>query len=171
VVRPDQVWVADITYIRLLQEFVYLAIIMDVFTRGIRGWYLGRRLDQELTLTALKPALLNRTPEIHHSDQGVQYAATAYVDLLAAHDVAISMAEVGQAWHAKRGYVERVTLAPCIRPLHPPSAFARIARGLHGDCTPALQVQVSALSRPVLTGLCPCRRAEERVKSNENVTD
>lgn len=106
VVRPDQVWVADITYIRLLQEFVYLAIIMDVFTRGIRGWYLGRRLDQELTLTALKPALLNRIPEIHHSDQGVQYAATAYVDLLAANDVAISMAEVGQAW--QNGYAERV---------------------------------------------------------------
>src|SRR4030066_118742 len=72
----------DITYIHLKTEFVYLAVIMDVFTRSIRGWYLSRNLDQALTLTALKRALEHRTPEIHHSDQGIQYAATAYTDLL-----------------------------------------------------------------------------------------
>jgi transposase InsO family protein len=106
VIRPDQVWVADITYIRLQQEFVYLAVIMDVFTRSIRGWHLGRGLDQELTLEALKPAMLDRLPEMHHSDQGVQYAATAYVDLLLEHGVAISMTDKGEAW--QNGYAERL---------------------------------------------------------------
>ena len=106
VVRPDQVWVVDLTYIRLKMEFVYLAVIMDVFTRSIRGWYLSRSLDQDLTLTALKCALEQRTPEIHHSDQGIQYAAMAYTDLLSATGVAISMAEVGEA--TQNGYAERL---------------------------------------------------------------
>jgi transposase InsO family protein len=106
VMRPDQVWVSDITYVHLLQEFVYLAVIMDLFTRGIRGWQLGRSLDQELTLTALRRALQRGQPEIHHSDQGVQYAATAYTELLKEAGVAISMAEVGEAW--QNGYAERL---------------------------------------------------------------
>jgi transposase InsO family protein len=106
IVRPDQVWVVDITYIHLKTEFVYLAVIMDVFTRSIRGWYLSRTLEQDLTLTALKRALAQRTPEIHHSDQGIQYAATAYTDLLRAAGVAISMAEVGEA--TQNGYAERL---------------------------------------------------------------
>ena len=106
IVRPDQVWVVDITYIHLKTEFVYLAVIMDVYTRSIRGWYLSRNLDQDLTLTALKRALAHRTPEIHHSDQGVQYAATAYTDLLQAVGVAISMAEIGEA--TQNGYAERL---------------------------------------------------------------
>lgn len=106
VMHPDQVWVADITYVRLRDEFVYLAVLMDVFTRSMRGWYLGRSLTQELTLTALQRALKRCPPEIHHSDQGVQYAATAYVDLLGAHQVQISMAEVGEAW--QNGYAERL---------------------------------------------------------------
>jgi len=106
VVRPDQVWVADITYIRLRTEFVYLAVIMDVFTRSIRGWHLGRGLDETLTLTALKKALAQGTPEIHHSDQGGQYAATAYTDLLHARGVRLSMAEVGDA--TQNGYAERL---------------------------------------------------------------
>jgi transposase InsO family protein len=105
-VRPDQVWVADITYVRLRREFVYLAVIMDVFTRSIRGWHLGRGLDQALTLTALRQALADRLPEIHHSDQGVQYAASDYVALLQAHGVQISMAEVGEP--TQNGYAERL---------------------------------------------------------------
>ncbi len=71
--RPNQVWVSDITYVRLGNGFVYLAVIMDVFTRSIRGWFLSRRLDGDLTLIALKRALEQNTPEIHHSDQGGQY--------------------------------------------------------------------------------------------------
>lgn len=104
--RPDQVWVADLTYIRLGQGFVYLAVIMDVYTRSIRGWHLGRSLEQTLTLKALRLALRHRKPEIHHSDQGVQYAATAYTELLVEKGIAISMAEVGQAW--QNGYAERL---------------------------------------------------------------
>lgn len=106
VVRPDHVWVGDVTYIRLWTGFVYLAVLMDVFTRALRGWHLGRYLDQTLTLTALRRALAQATPEIHHSDQGVQYAASAYVNLLSAHRVAISMAEVGEP--TQNGYAERL---------------------------------------------------------------
>lgn len=103
---PDQVWVSDLTYIRLHSEFVYLAVIMDVFTRSLRGWQLGRSLDQELTLTALKRALIQGRPAIHHSDQGIQYAATAYVELLREAEVAISMAEIGDP--RQNGYAERL---------------------------------------------------------------
>lgn len=106
IVRPEQVWVSDITYIRLHQEFVYLAVLMDVFTRGIRGWHLGRSLDQSLTLRALEQAMAHHTPEIHHSDQGVQYAALAYTARLRQAGVQISMAEVGAAW--QNGYAERL---------------------------------------------------------------
>lgn len=104
--RPDQVWVADITYIKLNQEFVYLAVVMDVFTRCIRGWHLARNMDQSLTLTALHKGLARGRPAIHHSDQGVQYAANDYIALLKQHQVEVSMAEVGQAW--QNGYAERL---------------------------------------------------------------
>src|SRR5581483_2495313 len=78
ITRPEQVWVADITYIRLARDFVYLAVIMDVYTRAVRGWHLSRALDRELTLTALRRALVDHVPDIHHSDQGVQYACGDY---------------------------------------------------------------------------------------------
>ena len=106
ITRPEQVWVADITYIRLRREFVYLAILMDVFTRLIRGWHLGRDLDQGLTLAALERALVVAVPEVHHSDQGVQYAATAYVNRLKALGVNLSMAAVGEP--RENGYAERL---------------------------------------------------------------
>jgi len=106
IVRADQVWVSDITYIRLLHDFVYLAVIMDVFTRCIRGWCLRRHLDQRLTLTALERALDHHIPEIHHSDQGVQYAAKAYTQMLKDIKVQISMADKGKAW--QNGYAERL---------------------------------------------------------------
>ena len=103
---PDQVWVADITYIRLRREFVYLAVIMDVFTRCLRGWHLGRSLDQGLTLAALERALVVATPQIHHSDQGVQYAATAYVERLQKLNIQPSMAAIGEP--RENGYAERL---------------------------------------------------------------
>lgn len=106
ITRPHQVWVADITFVRLAHRFVYLAVLMDVFTRRICGWHLSHSLDQSLTLTALQMALQEATPQIHHSDQGGQYAATAYVDRLTAAGVAISMADVGEAW--QNGYAERI---------------------------------------------------------------
>jgi transposase InsO family protein len=105
--RPDQVWVADITYVRLGQGFVYLAVLMDVFTRSIRGWNLSRSLDERLTLTALEEALQRHpAPAIHHSDQGVQYAAAAYTASLQRRQVQISMAEVGEP--TQNGYAERL---------------------------------------------------------------
>jgi putative transposase len=94
--RPEQVGVADITSIRLRKEFVYLSVLMDVFTRCIRGWPLGRSLEQELTLTAWERAFARGCPAIHHSDQGVQSAATADVEMLKAREVKISMARVGE---------------------------------------------------------------------------
>jgi transposase InsO family protein len=103
---PEQVWVADITYVRLRTEFVYLAVLMDVFSRAIRGWHLGRNLDQGLTLAALERALLVATPRIHHSDQGVQYAATAYVERLHKLHVQLSMAAIGEP--RENGYAERL---------------------------------------------------------------
>ena len=106
VTRPEQVWVADVTYIRLRKEFIYLAVIMDVFTRCIRGWHLSRSLEHELTVVALKRALEGGRPGIHHSDQGVQYAATAYVELLRSREVEISMASVGEP--EENGYAERL---------------------------------------------------------------
>jgi transposase InsO family protein len=107
ITRPDHVWVADITYVRLREEFVYLAVLMDVYTRRVRGWELGRSLDQGLTLAALRRAMRRgRRPEVHHSDQGVQYAATAYTDLLSDRGVAISMAAVGKP--EENGYAERL---------------------------------------------------------------
>jgi len=104
--RPDQVWVSDITYIRLRTGFVYLAVMMDVFTRAIRGWQLRRTLDGELTVQALDRALAKHRPEIHHSDQGIQYATQAYIALLRRHHVQISMAATGQP--TENGYAERV---------------------------------------------------------------
>ena len=106
VTHPDQVWVCDITYIHLAHEDVYLAVIMDLFTRAIRGWCLSRSLEQALTLTALERALECGCPEIHHSDQGVQYAAPKYVKELEAHHIQISMAEVGEA--TQNGHAERL---------------------------------------------------------------
>ena len=96
----------DITYIRLAHGFVYLSVIMDVFTRNVRGWHLGQSLEQSLTLLALQRALAHGAPEIHHSDQGVQYAATAYTRMLHAVHVQISMADAGEA--LQNGYAERL---------------------------------------------------------------
>jgi putative transposase len=104
--RPDEVWVADITYVRLARDFVYLAVIMDVFTRCVRGWHLSRSLDRELTLTALRRALVDHVPDMHHSDQGWQYACGDYTDLLTEYEVQISMAAVGKP--EENGYAERL---------------------------------------------------------------
>jgi putative transposase len=106
VVRPDEVWCADITYIRLQWQFVYLAIILDVFTRGLRGWHLGRTLSSDLALTALERALTQRKPGIHHSDQGVQYAALGYVERLQSVGAQVSMAAAGRP--GENPYAERV---------------------------------------------------------------
>lgn len=105
VTHPDQVWVSDVTYIRLGNGFVFLAIVLDVFTRAIRGWHLSTTIDTELTLVALRMGLVDRVPLIHHSDQGMNYAAHAYIDELRKYQIQISMAAIGKA--EENGYAER----------------------------------------------------------------
>jgi putative transposase len=90
----DQLWVADLTYIRLQREFVYLAVILDAFSRKVVGWELGQTLTAQLTLAALEKALAERKPPlglVHHSDRGIQYACGAYVNLLRRHGALPSM--------------------------------------------------------------------------------
>jgi putative transposase len=106
IIRPDHVWVADITSVRVRQEFVYLAVLMDAYTRSIRGWHVSRHLDQALTLTAWRRALAQHRPEIHHADQGGQYAALTYVQTLRDVGAHISMAAVGEA--TENGSAERL---------------------------------------------------------------
>jgi transposase InsO family protein len=97
----NQLWIADITYIRLREEFVFLAAILDAFSRRVIGWALDRTLDDELTLTALRMALANRVPLsglVHHSDRGSQYASRDYIELLTANQIRISMSRKGNPW-------------------------------------------------------------------------
>ena len=104
--QRDQVWVGDITYVRLKGHFVYVAVLVDVFTRMIREWKLSQHLTQSLTLKPLEAALHRSVPEIHHSDQGVQYLSNAYISVLKAHDIEISIARRGCPW--ENGYAERL---------------------------------------------------------------
>ena len=104
--RPNQVWVGDITDVRLKERFIYVALLMDVFTRMIRGWHLSQQLTQTLTLKPLQEALHRNVPEIHHSDQGVQYLSGAYLSTLKHHGVEISVSRRGRPW--ENGYAERV---------------------------------------------------------------
>jgi len=97
----NQLWVADITYIRLLREFIYLAVLLDAFSRRCIGWAISRHIDTQLTLAALQMALNTRTIHaglIHHSDQGVQYAAADYVAVLRGHKIEISMSRTGNPY-------------------------------------------------------------------------
>ena len=102
---PNQVWVADITYIRLLEEFIFLAVVLDAFSRRVLGWELGQSLQTSLALGALEHALTDRpvcAPVIHHSDQGVQYASADYVDRLREIGFEISMSRKGSPWENGR---------------------------------------------------------------------
>jgi len=97
----DELWIADITYIRLLREFIYLAVILDAFSRRCIGWALERHLKAELALEALKMAIRARgvkTGLVHHSDRGVQYASANYTGLLEEHSIRISMSRSGNAY-------------------------------------------------------------------------
>jgi putative transposase len=98
----DQLWVADITYVRLGEAFVYLAIVLDAFSRKVIGWAIDDHLEARLAVEALDMALLARNPPadslIHHSDRGVQYASGDYTDRLRARDIAISMSRVANPY-------------------------------------------------------------------------
>jgi len=96
---PDQIWVADITYVHLARTFAYLAVILDAFSRKAVGWAFENTLDASVAIAALERALNARKPQrgslIHHSDRGVQYASIAYRQRLADSDIAISMSRPG----------------------------------------------------------------------------
>lgn len=97
----NQLWVADITYVRLETEFVYLAVVIDAFSRRVIGWALDRSMQDDLTLTALRMALEMRRPSpglVHHSDRGSQYASIDYTDLLKLHGCQISMSHKASPW-------------------------------------------------------------------------
>jgi putative transposase len=97
----NQLWVADITYIRLELEFVFLAVILDAYSRRVIGWALDRTLQDELTTAALQMALECRRPSpglVHHSDRGVQYASRNYTDLLKSRSITISMSRKGNPY-------------------------------------------------------------------------
>ena len=97
----DQLWVADITYIRLEAEFVYLAVVIDAFSRRVIGWALERSLEDDLSLAALRMALASRRPSpgwVHHSDRGSQYASGDYTELLKSHGCQISMSHKASPW-------------------------------------------------------------------------
>jgi transposase InsO family protein len=97
----NQLWVADITYIRLETEFVYLAVVLDAFSRRVIGWALDDTLADELTLAALRMALEGRSPTsglTHHSDRGVQYASQDYTGLLKSRGIQISMSRKGNPY-------------------------------------------------------------------------
>jgi putative transposase len=97
----DQLWVADITYIRLHSEFVYLAVVIDAYSRRVIGWALERTMEDDLTLAALRKALELRQPEpglVHHSDRGSQYASGDYTDLLKTSGCQISMSHKASPW-------------------------------------------------------------------------
>jgi len=97
----NQLWRADITYIRLRDEFVFLAVILDAYSRRVIGWALDRTMEDSLTLTALRMALSRRAVGpglVHHSDRGSQYASNDYTDLLKANGVEISMSRKGNPW-------------------------------------------------------------------------
>jgi len=97
----DQLWVADITYIRLREEFVFLAVILDAYSRRVIGWALDRTLEDSLTLAALRMALARRIVQsglVHHSDRGSQYASGGYTDLLKENRIGVSMSRKGNPW-------------------------------------------------------------------------
>lgn len=97
----DQLWVADITYIRLAEEFLYLAVVLDAFSRRVLGWALEERLDAGLAIAALRQAIDLRQPApglVHHSDRGIQYASNAYFDLLGEHGILPSMSRAGNPY-------------------------------------------------------------------------
>jgi putative transposase len=101
VMAINQLWVADITYIRLREEFVYLSVVLDAYSRRVIGWALGRTLEAGLAVSALRMALQARRPApglVHHSDRGVQYASHEYTELLKDHEVTISMSRKGNPY-------------------------------------------------------------------------
>jgi transposase InsO family protein len=157
----NQLWVSDITYIRLRREFVYLAVVLDAYSRRCIGWALSRHIDTELALKALRMALETRTVPpglIPHSDRGVQYAAADYLALLKEHKIQISMSRTGNPYDNAKAErfmrtlkYEDVYLNDTIRSLRswPRSSISSKQSIIGSDFIPP-----SATCRPL--GLKPC---------------
>jgi putative transposase len=131
----DQLWWADLTYIRLELEFVYLAVILEAFSRPVIGWALDRTLDSELTLQALVMALEQRRPAaglVHHSDRGVQYASHDYTQLLQAHGIRISMSRKANPWDnaACESFIKTLKYEEVYRTEYRDMAEARVSIGV-----------------------------------------
>ena len=113
----NQLWVADITYIRLRRQFMYLAAIIDAFSRRVIGWSIQDTLGRELSLSALRMALIKReiVPGlVHHLDRGIQYACREYIDLLKTNGILISMSRVGNPYD--NAYAESFTFWGALQP-------------------------------------------------------
>jgi len=126
----NQLWVADITYIRLRREFVFLAVVLDAYSRLVVGRCLGRSLQGELAITALQQAIESRQPKpglVHHSDRGVQYACREYTDLLEQHGMIASMSRPGNPW-------DKAYASHCTSFVH--CATTRLADALFENFTP-----------------------------------
>ena len=140
VTAVNQLWVADITYIRLETEFVYLAVILDAFSRRVVGWALDRTLEAVLVITALRRAFEERRPTpglVHHSDRGVQYACGDYTDLLKEHSITISMSRKGNPYDnaACESFMKTLKYEEIYRQEYRVMAEALASIGEFIDCT------------------------------------
>ena len=157
---PDQLWRADITYIRLREEFVFLAVILDAYSRRVIGWALDRTMEDELTLTALRMALSRRVVQaglVHHSDRGSQYASNEYTDLLKANAIDISMSRKGNPWDnaACESFMKTLKYEEVLRNKYrdlaearPPSASSSKRSTTRNGCTRRLATYRLPSSRP-----------------------
>lgn len=127
--RPDEKWLADITYIATAEGWLYLAVVLDVFTRQIVGWAMDQVMNQNLVINALSMALLRRHPSaelLHHSDRGSQYAAHGYQDLLATYGITVSMSGSGNCYDNAMMESFFATLkAECVTSVYPSRTAAR----------------------------------------------
>jgi transposase InsO family protein len=141
----DQLWVADITYLRLLEEFAYLAVVLDAFSRRVVGWALDEHLRASLAIAALDMALEARRPApgslIHHSDRGVQYACQDYAVRLEAHDIKPSMSRIGNPY-------DNAKAESFMKTLKQEEVDGRSYRD--ADHAPRLGTQVNGLAGPIL---------------------
>ena len=149
----DQLWVADLTYVRLELEFVYLAVVLDAFSRRVIGWALDRTLEATLTLSALGMALKQRQPKpglTHHSDRGVQYASTDYTGLLGQHGIRISMSRTGNPYdNAKaESFIKTLKYEEVYRQEYRDLAEARVSIGHPGK---NLQPEAASLGAGIPT--------------------
>jgi putative transposase len=158
----DQLWRADITYIRLRDEFVFLTVILDTYSRRVIGWALDRTMEDELTLTALRMAPARRVVEAglaHHSDRGSQYASNDHTDLLKTNGIATSMSLKGNPWNNAACESFMKTLK-----------YEEVLRNEYRDFAEDAHRSASSLKRSTTQSGCPLRSAACRPPSSNAIT-